>query len=129
MANPTLTESNEEKSLCLPPILTPQSEQELPPSQSKSRSSPTETIPPSKVDEIERQNRVKKAEQEIHLKDNAFVLLCFCIGSFIFFYVFDTVVLNFGWKTSEVLTSAIDMAKTVITFLLGYLFATEKPKN
>lgn len=130
MANSTVIEPVEEEALCTPPtIIAPTSEQEIPPERSSKRSNPTETISPQEVDALEKANRVRKAEQEIHLKDNAFKLLCCCLLAYAVFFIIDTTVINFGGQSSDVLSSAIDMDKTIITFLIGYLFATEKPKN
>lgn len=109
-------------------INTPQSEQEVPPHASRSVATTSE-LPKSAVDELEKENQAKKLQQELHLKDNAFILLCACLFSFVIFYLIDTIVINSGFKSSSVLSSAIDMAKTIVTFLVGYLFASEKPKN
>ena len=103
-------------------IKLPTSEQEIFPYEAYQHSDLTTELPKEDV-------KTKKAEQEIHLKDNAFILLCCCLAAFALFYVVDTIVINLGGQTSSVLSSALDMAKTIITFLIGYLFAAEKPKN
>lgn len=103
----------------------PQTEQERPPEHSSGISilSPTDTA------NVERSVQVKKAEQEIHLKDNAYLLLCVClIGCFVI-YLIDTLVVAGEMKSSETRSMLFDLIKTVITFLLGYLFAYEKPKQ
>lgn len=108
-------------------IASPQTEQEVPPDHFTQKSA-TSILPDA--DEIERDTRVKKAEQEIHLKDNAFVLLCGCLIACAVLYLIDTgVVVLAKTHSSETLTTILDLAKTVITFLLGYLFAYENPKK
>lgn len=108
-------------------ITSPQTEQEVPPEHCMQR--PATSILRD-ADEMERNTRVKKAEQEIHLKDNAFVLLCGCLIACAVLYLVDTLVVVFAkTNSSETLTTILDLAKTVITFLLGYLFAYEKPKK
>lgn len=44
-------------------------------------------------------------------------------------YIIDTIVLWNDKASSSILTTILDLDKTVITFLLGYLFAYEKPKK
>lgn len=129
MSNPILTDTIDESYPAEVEIETPKSEQEMPPPEAQQRSTLIVDLPKEDVDRLEKTVRVTKAAQEIHLKNHAFVLLCFCLGSFVLFYFADTIFINIGWETSTVLASAIDMAKTIVTFLIGYLFATEKSKN
>ena len=106
----------------------PKTEQEIPPQRAE-KTAVTDELSPSAVENIERANLAKKAEQEIHLKDNAFLLLCACLAGCLFLYLFDSGFAYFGKSSSSTLTNILDLAKTVITFLLGYLFAYEKAKN
>lgn len=110
-------------------IKLPTSEQEIFPYEAYQHPDLTTELPKEDVEKMEKSVKTKKAEQEIHLKDNAFILLCCCLAAFALFYVVDTIVINLGGQTSSVLSSALDMAKTIITFLIGYLFAAEEPKN
>lgn len=106
----------------------PRTEQEIPP-EIVCSSSEISTLSPKDAADLERSVQVKKAEQEIHLKDSAFSLLCACLAGGFFLYCMDTLVVAGGTKSSEMLTNLFDLIKTVITFLLGYLFAYEKPKK
>ena len=38
----------------------------------------------------------------------------------------DIFIVNLGWKNSANLDSIIELGKTIITLMLGYLFATDK---
>lgn len=108
-------------------ITSPQTEQEVPPSHFE-QGSATSLLPDA--GEIEQNMRMKKVEQEIHLKDNAFILLCGCLITCVLLYIIDTIVIVFAeTHSSETLSALLDLAKTVITFLLGYLFAYEKTKK
>lgn len=129
MTESIVMESEENEAKTVPQIMIPTSEQEIPPVPIRGRSSITENLSPQEVDLLEKENRAKKVAQEIHLKDNAFVLLCGCLLAFVLLYFVDTFVINMGGKTSEVLPQALDMAKTVVTFLIGYLFASEKNQH
>lgn len=92
-------------------IASPQTEQEVPPDHFTQK--PATSILQD-ADEIERDTRVKKAEQEIHLKDNAFVLLCGCLIACAVLYLIDTgVVVLAKTHSSETLTTILDLAKTV----------------
>lgn len=106
----------------------PQTEQERPPDVAKPYTA-TANLPAKEAADLERRVQVKKAEQEIHLKDSAFTLLCACLAGCFILYCMDTLVVAGGVKSSEMLTTLFDLIKTVITFLLGYLFAYEKPKK
>ena len=101
----------------------PQTEQEIPP-EIVCSSSEISTLSPKDAADLERSVQVKKAEQ-----DSAFSLLCACLAGGFFLYCMDTLVVAGGTKSSEMLTNLFDLIKTVITFLLGYLFAYEKPKK
>lgn len=57
----------------------PQTEQEIPP-EIVCSSSEISTLSPKDAADLERSVQVKKAEQEIHLKDSAFSLLCACLA-------------------------------------------------
>lgn len=103
----------------------PETEQEVPPEVNQTVNI-TNELSPAFVANMERANLAKKAEQEIHLKDNAFWLLCGCLVGCLFLFIFDSVAGFFGKSSSDTLTNLLDLGKTVITFLLGYLFAYEK---
>lgn len=106
-------------------VNSPESEQELPAS-AASAGAAIYDIPSEDAEKIERRAQAKKAEQEIHLKDNAFSLLCACLVGGAVLYI---IVLWNDKASSSILTTILDLDKTVITFLLGYLFAYEKPKK
>lgn len=129
---PSLTSTQEQQQNSVtdePVVVSPTTEQEIPPIHSCNRSPLTDKLSPQTVEQLEREMQAKKAQQEINLKDNAFVLLCWCLGAFAFFVIFDTAVINFGGSTSEIMNTALDLGKTIVTFLIGFLFATEKPKK
>lgn len=129
---PSLTstqEAQQNSSNDEPVVVSPTTEQEIPPIHISNRSPLTDNLPQKTVEELEREMQAKKAQQELNLKDNAFVLLCWCLGAFAFFVIFDTVVINLGGSTSEIMNTALDLGKTIVTFLIGFLFATEKPKK
>ena len=109
-------------------VNSPESEQELPAS-AASAGAAIYDIPSEDAEKIERRAQAKKAEQELHLKDNAFSLLCACLVGGAVLYIIDTIVLWNDKASSSILTTILDLDKTVITFLLGYLFAYEKPKK
>lgn len=109
-------------------VHSPESEQEIP-SSAVNAGAVVYDIPSEDAEKIERRAQAKKAEQEIHLKDNAFILLCACLGGCVALYIMDTIVLWHDKASSPTLTTILDLDKTVITFLLGYLFAYEKPKK
>ena len=87
------------------------------------------TLSPKKVADLERRVRMKEVEHEMHLKDDAFLLLLICIiGSFVLYFV-DTAVTAAGLNSSDSLTILFDLIKTVITLLLGYLFSEKNRKS
>lgn len=73
-------------------VNSPESEQELPAS-AASAGAAIYDIPSEDAEKIERRAQAKKAEQEIHLKDNAFSLLCACLVGGAVLYIIDTIVL------------------------------------
>ena len=109
-------------------VHSPESEQEIP-SSAVNAGAVVYDIPSEDAEKIERQAQAKKVEQEIHLKNNAFSLLCACLVGGAVLYIIDTIVLWNDKASSSILTTILDLDKTVITFLLGYLFAYEKPKK
>lgn len=129
MPSPTSTQEQQSSTAEEPVIVPPTTEQEIPPIHRGNRSPLTDSLPSKTVEQLEREMQAKKAQQEINLKNNAFVLLCWCLGAFAFFVVFDTAVINLGGNTSEIMNTALDLGKTIVTFLIGFLFATEKGKK
>lgn len=101
----------------------PEEEIDIPP---KNVVPPTRDLPAEKTVEIEKKVQYIKNIQPILMQNKGFALLCACLAAVLFLYLVDTIVINLGMKSSEMLGDIADLGKTIITLLLGYVFATEK---
>lgn len=59
------------------------------------------------------------------LKSRSFLLTLFCIGALLLIYLVDSITANCGGVSSSVTTSIVEIFKSLLPLLLGYLFATE----
>lgn len=82
---------------------------------------------PDDPNTAELQHRVRLAEtkERSKLKSRSFLLSLFCIGALLLIYLVDSITTNMGGVSSPVTTSIVEIFKSLLPLLLGYLFATE----
>lgn len=73
------------------------------------------------------QHTVQLAEtkERWKLKSRSFLLAVMCIGGLLFVYLVDSILANCGGTSSSVTSSVVEIFKSLLPLLLGYLFATE----
>lgn len=73
--------------------------------------------------------RLEENRERSKLKSRSFLLTLFCIGALLFIYLVDSVTANCGGVSSSVTTPIVEIFKSLLPLLLGYLFATETRKE
>lgn len=107
-------------------IISPTIEQDEPMDSSVCQTCPTQNVSARKTRELEAQLKAMTSAHELLMKNKGFILLCGCLIAIVALYVGDIFIVNLGWKNSANLDSIIELGKTIITLMLGYLFATDK---
>lgn len=107
-------------------IISPTIEQDEPMDSSVCQTCPTQNVSARETRELEAQLKAMTSAHELLMKNKGFTLLCGCLIAIVALYVGDIFIVNLGWKNSANLDSIIELGKTIITLMLGYLFATDK---
>lgn len=92
-----------------------------------------EDIPPNKNIEIEiPEKQVKDYEKalnaltnlkDLQLRDKSFWLIIGLLLLLVIFYISDTVLINLGLKSSDLLTGVFELFKYMLSSLFGFVFA------
>lgn len=73
--------------------------------------------------------QLEENRERSKLKSRSFLLILFCIGALLLIYLVDSVTANCGGVSSSVTTPIVEIFKSLLPLLLGYLFATETRKE
>lgn len=94
-----------------------------------------EDIPPERHENVEVKMSTKKVEsyedalnalrgiQDIEIRSKAFRLIVALIILISLFYISDTILTNFGLKSSSLLTGLFELLKFMLSSLFGFVFA------
>ena len=104
-------------------IIPATTEEERPPE--KDVSSPVVEIPASIINDWEKRQKEEENRNKWKLKSRSFLLLVICIGMIFTIYLLDSALMCFKVQTSAPKTQILDVFKSIIPLLIGYLFATE----
>ena len=106
-------------------IISPETEQEIPPDDQICNRCAIQNVSAKETNELENRVNALTRTHDLLMKDKGFILLCACLIVFVLIYIGDIVLINCGLKKSNSLDSILDLAKTLITLLIGYVFASE----
>lgn len=82
-----------------------------------------------KVDDYEKGLNLLTGLKDLEIRDKSFHLIIALIILVVLFYVFDTILINCGLKSSKLLDSIFELFKYLLSSLFGFVFALKRKEK